>query len=54
MGELEGELQRNPQINITIDARWVEVRTLLLHALAPYPDARAAVAHALEVHDAGE
>ncbi len=48
LAEMEGELQRNPQINITIDARWVKVRTLLMHTLAPYPDARAAVAHALE------
>ncbi len=45
--ELEGELNRRPQINLSISAEWVEVRAVLLSALAPYPEARGAVAQAL-------
>ncbi len=50
MGELEGELQRNPQVNVTITLPWVQV---IMHALEPFPAARAAAAAALmELDDA--
>jgi hypothetical protein len=42
--KLLGELQQEGTTNITINTQWVQV---LLHALAPYPDARAAAAAAL-------
>jgi len=45
--EVEGELNRRPQVNLTISAEWVEVRAVLMQALASYPDARAAVGQAL-------
>lgn len=42
--EVEGELDRRPQIAVMVTPEWVRVRTALLQALMPFPDARAAVA----------
>ena len=47
LAEMEGEINRNPTINIHVSAEWIEVRTMLLKALQPYPEARTAVAAAL-------
>lgn len=47
-GELLGELDRRPQIGIVIASpEWQAVRVTILTALAPYPEARQAVAKAL-------
>jgi hypothetical protein len=48
LGELLGELNRQPQVNITLSAEWIEVRAVLYQALADYPEARAQVALALQ------
>ena len=48
LAEMEGELNRNPTINILVAPEWVAVRGVLLRALAPYPEARAQVALALQ------
>ncbi len=45
--EVEGELNRRPEVNLYISAEWIEVRNVLMTALAPYPEARASVAQAL-------
>lgn len=42
--EVEGELDRRPQINLLLAPEWVTVRGALLAALQPYAEARAAVA----------
>lgn len=47
LGELLGELNRTPQINILVSPEWIGVRAALFSALAPYPDARTAVADRL-------
>jgi hypothetical protein len=47
LGELMGELQRTPTVNIHLSAEWLEVRAVLVQALQPYPEARTAVAAAL-------
>ncbi len=47
LGELLGELNRSPQVNILVAPEWLQVRAVLLQALAPYPEARAATAAAL-------
>ena len=47
MAELEGRLATQPQINITLNAEWIELRTLIINALGPYPNAREAVVHAI-------
>jgi sugar phosphate isomerase/epimerase len=44
LAELVGELDRRPQVNILMSAEWLAVRSALLAALQPYPEARAAVA----------
>jgi len=49
--EVNGRLQTAPTFNIIMAPEWVEVRTVVLQALSPYPDARLAVAGALEKVD---
>jgi len=51
--EVEGEIDRRPQVNILIAPEWVQVRSVLLEALAPHPAARAAVAGRLVALEAG-
>lgn len=48
--KLLGELDESPQVNLTIvnSQQWIDMRTVLLAALQPYPDARVAVAKALQ------
>jgi hypothetical protein len=45
--EVEGRVDRRPTVNILIMPEWIEARSALLEALAPHPDARAAVAERL-------
>jgi hypothetical protein len=52
-GKLIGELQ-DSAVTVIINARWVELRALVLQALKPFPEAAVAVASALEAHDAGQ
>ncbi len=48
LGELLGELNRNPTVNIHLSAEWVRIQTVLYRALAPYPEAGASVVQALQ------
>jgi hypothetical protein len=50
--KLLGDLDDRPQVNVLIMPEWLAVRTALLAALAPYSEARAAVASALLVLEA--
>jgi hypothetical protein len=45
--KLIGELDERPQVNILVAPEWLQVRSALLVALSPYPEARAAAAGAL-------
>lgn len=47
LAELEGRLASQPQVNILINPEWIELRTLIVKALEPYPQAREAVVRAL-------
>ncbi|HYJ47738.1 MAG TPA: hypothetical protein VEV81_14070, partial [Pyrinomonadaceae bacterium] len=47
LARLEGKLKESP-INILINPEWLQVRGELIQALAPFPEARAAVASALQ------
>ena len=47
LARLLGELDERPVINILLSPQWLEVRGVLMTALAPFPAARAAVASAL-------
>jgi len=44
LAELTQQLDRRPQVNILLAPEWQVVRSVLLTALLPYPEARAAVA----------
>lgn len=46
--EVEGELDRRGVVNVTVSADWVEIRTVILAALQPYPEAAQAVAERLQ------
>ena len=47
MAELEGRIASQPQITLISSPEWVEVRSLVINALEPYPEAREAVVHAI-------
>ncbi len=52
LAEMEGELNRNPVINLYLSQEWIEVRAVLLQALSDFPEARAAAALALRGRNA--
>jgi hypothetical protein len=45
--KVQGLIQDQPQINIMVSAEWIQLRTLIISALEPYPDAKEAVIHAI-------
>jgi hypothetical protein len=45
--KLLGDLDEAPQINVTVSPQWIELRAVIVQALAPYPEARTAVARVL-------
>lgn len=49
LARLTGELDSRPDVvvNITASAEWVELQTVIVAALGPFPDARRAVAEAI-------
>jgi hypothetical protein len=47
LAELTHELDRSPKLNILMTPDWVRLRTVILQALLPYPEARQQVAGAL-------
>jgi hypothetical protein len=47
LAELRGQLDRRPQINLVLSPEWLELRTLIVGSLEPYPDAREAVVRAI-------
>ena len=52
LAEMEGEINRQPQVNLYMSAEWLQVRMVLLQSLADFPEARVAAAMALQgVHD---
>lgn len=56
LGQLVGELESGTTVNvanITMAPEWTALRTRLLEALAPWPEARAAAAQALMEGDGG-
>jgi hypothetical protein len=48
LAKLLGELNEEQTINVLIAPEWLTLRTVILEALQPYPDARISVARALE------
>lgn len=55
LAKLTGELDERPQVNVlnvSASPEWLGIQSSMLEALAPYPEARTAVAGALT--DLGE
>jgi hypothetical protein len=48
LAKLVGDLDERPQINVLLAPEWLQVRSELLTALWPFPEARAAVAARLQ------
>jgi len=51
--EVEGELDRRGVTNIIVNPEWVQIRTAILVALQPFPEAAHAVAGRLAVIEGG-
>jgi len=51
--KLLGELDDRPQVNVLALPEWAQVRLLVLQALEPHPEARAAVAGRLAMLEVG-
>ncbi len=51
LAEVEGELDRRPVTNVVLTPEWVNLRFVILSALAPFPEARLAIAEALDVDE---
>lgn len=54
LAKLLGELNDQPTVNVMVSPEWVSIRTVVLGALGPFPDARAAVADRLLALGAGK
>lgn len=50
---LLGQLQDGPTINVMVSAQWAEIQETIVTTLAPFPEARIAVAAALSGVDKG-
>jgi hypothetical protein len=47
LAKVEGQLNDRSQINILINPEWIQLRTLIINSLEPYPKAKEAVISAL-------
>ncbi len=54
LAEMEGELNRNPVVNVILSPEWLRARAMLLDALQPFPEARIAIATRLMAIEAGQ
>ncbi len=52
LAKLEGKVSDAPVVNVLVNPEWQNVRAVIVQTLAPYPDARLAVAAALSRLDA--
>jgi hypothetical protein len=54
LGKLAGELDERPVINVLVSTEWETIRTAMIDALSPYPEARSAVSgRLLELEESG-
>jgi hypothetical protein len=47
LAKVTGEMDDRPQVNINMAPEWVNLRSCILHALDPYPEAHCALLRAL-------
>lgn len=48
LAKLQGELQQEGTVNITLAPEWLELRAVILQAVEPYPDAKQRLITAIE------
>jgi hypothetical protein len=48
LARIQGQIQDVTQINVLVNPQWVSLRTTIIEALEPYPEAREAVIHAIQ------
>jgi hypothetical protein len=48
LGKLAGELQQEGTVNIYMNPQWIELRAVIVNALAPHPEAKRSVLRAIE------
>jgi len=48
LGKLAGELQEGQTVNVIVSPQWVELRTTIIEALEPHPEAKFTVLRALQ------
>jgi len=48
LGKLAGELREGQVVNVLVSPQWIILRSVILESLEPFPEARLAVASALE------
>ncbi len=48
LGKLAGELQEGQTVNVIVSPQWVELRTTIIKALEPHPEAKFTVLRALQ------
>ena len=48
MAKVEGQIRDGTTINLTVSPEWARTRAIILQALEPFPEARVAVATALQ------
>ena len=48
LGKLAGELDEHPVVNLNVSPEWLELRAVIVGALAPYSEARESVLRAIE------
>jgi hypothetical protein len=48
LAKLLGELDERPIVNLNVSPEWLELRTVIVGALEPHPEARGAVLSAIE------
>jgi hypothetical protein len=53
LARLRGELNEAPVINIHTHPEWIELRIVILRALEPYPEAKAAIVRAIAARREG-
>ena len=53
LGKLAGELDDRPVVNLNVSPEWLELRTVIVGALEPHPEALSTVVGALEGVDGG-
>ena len=54
LAELSQQIDRRPQVNISMDPGWLKVRTVILEALWSYPEIRVMLAERLEQLEEGD